>query len=61
MVKGKLVFASEMDDITIENIRRKFEKLVGEPIQFETAIDSSILGGFWLLLTEKPIRYLTTA
>ena len=29
MVKGKLVFASEMDDITIENIRCKFEKLVG--------------------------------
>ncbi len=53
MVKGKLVFASEMDDITIENIRRKFEKLVGEPIQFETAIDSSILGGFLAIINGK--------
>ena len=53
MVKGKLVFASEMDDITIENIRRKFEKLVGEPIRFETAIDSSILGGFLAIINGK--------
>ncbi len=53
MVKGKLVFASEMDDITIENIRCKFEKLVGEPIQFETAIDSSILGGFLAIINGK--------
>lgn len=53
MVKGKLVFASEMDDITIENIRRKFEKLIGEPIQFETAIDSSILGGFLAIINGK--------
>lgn len=53
MVKGKLVIASDLDEVTIANIKHKFTDMLGEAVDFDIQIDASILGGFVAVINGK--------
>ena len=46
MLHGELISSMELDEETKELIAKKFEEMLGAPVQFKTRIDESILGGF---------------
>ena len=52
-VKGKLKSAVPLDDLTIQSIKKGFEALVGEEIDFKTEVNPELLGGFIVVLGNK--------
>ena len=45
MITGTIHTAKELDEVTLEKIAGKFERLLGERVDFEIDIDPSLLGG----------------
>lgn len=52
-IKGKLKTAVGLDDKTIESIKKQFEKMLKDEIEFTVEQDSSIIGGFVVYLNNR--------
>ncbi len=46
MIKAMIKTAGSFDNADIDRIKTGFEKLLGEPLEFEVTQDISLLGGF---------------
>ena len=51
--KGKLICASSLSEKEIEEIRVKFQKMLGEDIDFDIEKDDSLIGGFKILVDNR--------
>lgn len=52
-IDGKLKSAVQLDELTVQSIKRRFESLAGEEINFKVEVDPSLLGGFIVVLNNK--------
>jgi F-type H+-transporting ATPase subunit alpha len=52
-VSGKLIAASKLSKEEIDGICEKFQKMLGQEIDFEIDIDKSIIGGYKVIVGEK--------
>ena len=52
-IKGKLKSAVALDELTVQSIRKGFEALVGQDIEFTTEVAPELLGGFVVVLGNK--------
>ncbi len=52
-IEGKLKSAVKLDDLTVQSIKKRFESLVGEDINFTTEVVPELLGGFVVALGNK--------
>lgn len=52
-IEGKLKSAVQLDELTIQSIKKRFESMTGEEINFNVEVDPSLLGGFVVVLNNK--------
>lgn len=52
-IEGKLKSAVQLDELTVQSIKRRFESLTGEEINFKIEVDPTLLGGFIVILNNK--------
>ncbi len=52
-IDGKLRSAVQLDELTIQSIKKRFETITGEPVNFEVEVDPELLGGFVVMLGNK--------
>ena len=52
-IEGKLKSAVQLDELTIQSIKKRFESLTGEEINFTVEIEPELLGGFVVVLNNK--------
>ena len=52
-VEGKLKSAVQLDELTIQSIKNRFEALTGQEIDFSVEVMPELLGGFVVLLGNK--------
>jgi len=52
-IEGKLRSAVELDELTIQSIKKRFETLTGKEIVFQTEVVPELLGGFVVVLGKK--------
>ena len=53
MAKGKLVTALQFDEVTLKNIKDRFQEMIGEPIDFTVEVDPKLIGGFIAVIDNK--------
>ncbi len=52
-IEGKLKSAVQLDELTIQSIKKRFESMTGEEINFNVEVDPMLLGGFVVVLNNK--------
>jgi len=52
-IEGKLESAVQLDDLTVQSIKKRFEALTGEEIRFKTQINPELLGGFIVTINNR--------
>lgn len=52
-IEGKLKSAVQLDELTIQSIKKRFESMTDEEINFDVEVDPSLLGGFVVVLNNK--------
>lgn len=52
-IEGKLESAAKLDEQTLHSIKKRFETLTGEEINFKTEVNPSLLGGFIVTINNK--------
>ena len=52
-IEGKLKSAVPLDELTIQSIKKRFESLTGEQIDFKVEVEPELLGGFVVTLNNK--------
>ncbi|MGI5849242.1 MAG: F0F1 ATP synthase subunit alpha [Christensenellales bacterium] len=52
-IEGKLKSAVQLDELTIQSIKRRFESLTGKEINLNVEVDPELLGGFIVIINNK--------
>ena len=52
-IEGKLKSAVQLDELTIQSIKKRFESLTGKEINFKVEVVPELLGGFVVVLNNK--------
>lgn len=52
-IEGKLRSAVQLDELTIQSIKKRFETLTGEVVDFTVEVEPELLGGFVVVLGNK--------
>ena len=52
-IEGKLKSAVPLDELTVQSIKKRFESLTGEQIDFKVEVEPELLGGFVVILNNK--------
>ncbi len=53
IIEGKLKSAVQLDELTVQSIKKRFEALIGADITFKTEIVPELLGGFVVVINNK--------